>query len=120
LIPHPVYGNNEGFCNEDLGICNPRGTAINPITGSNRTPGTYQLDFGVYYPWKFGERRELRFMFDWFNVTNTQKALRQDETLQINSGIPGAQAIQFPNSTFGTGTTFQFPSTLRLGAKFSF
>jgi outer membrane receptor protein involved in Fe transport len=120
LIPHPVYGNNEGFCNADLGICNPRGTAINPITGSNRTPSTYQLDFGLYYPWKFGERRELRFMFDWFNVTNSQKALRQDETLQINSGIPGAQAIQFPNSTFGTGTTFQFPSTLRLGAKFSF
>ncbi len=35
LIPHPVYGDNEGFC-QDLGaplglICNPRGTAINPI-----------------------------------------------------------------------------------------
>ena len=27
LIPHPVYGNNEGFCNTALGICNPRGTA---------------------------------------------------------------------------------------------
>lgn len=120
LIPHPVYGNNEGFCNSDLGICNPRGTAINPTTGSNRTPSTYQLDFGAYYPIKFGESTSLRLQFDWFNVTNTQRAVRQDETLQINSGITGAGAIQFPNSTFGTGTVFQFPSTFRVGAKFSF
>jgi outer membrane receptor protein involved in Fe transport len=120
LIPHPVYGNNEGFCNDALGICNPRGTAINPTTGSNRTPNTYQLDFGAYYPIKFGEKTSLRLQFDWFNVTNTQKAIRQDETLQINSGISGAQGIQFPNPTFGTGTIFQFPSTFRLGAKFSF
>src|SRR5262249_8728903 len=31
LIPHPVYGNNEGFCQNLSGIgfvCNPRGTAI--------------------------------------------------------------------------------------------
>jgi hypothetical protein len=120
LIPHPVYGNNEGFCNDTLGICNPRGTAINPTTGSNRTPNTYQLDFGAYYPIKFGEKTSLRLQFDWFNVTNTQRAIRQDETLQINSGISGAQGIQFPNPTFGTGTIFQFPSTFRLGAKFSF
>ena len=120
LIPHPVYGNNEGFCNADLGICNPRGTAVNPVTGSTRTPSNYQLDFGAYYPIKFGEKTSLRLQFDWFNVTNVQKAIRQDETLQINSGISGAGAIQFPNSTFGTGTIFQFPSTFRLGAKFSF
>jgi hypothetical protein len=120
LIPHPVYGNNEGFCNTALGICNPRGTATNPVTGSKRTPTNYQLDFGAYYPITFSETKSLRFQFDWFNVTNAQKAIRQDETLQINSGISGAGAIQFPNPTFGTGTIFQFPSTIRLGAKFTF
>lgn len=113
LIPHPVYGNNEGF--QD-----PRGTSINPVTGSNRTPNTFNLDLGFYYPITFSERRELRFQLDWFNVTNTQRAIQQDQTLRINSGIPGAQAIQFGNSTFGTGTIYQFPSALRLGAKFSF
>jgi hypothetical protein len=115
LIPHPVYGDNEGF-----GV--PRGTAINPFTGSNRTPTNYQLDFGAYYPWKFSEKKELRFMFDWFNVTNAQRAIRQDETFKINSGLPGAPnpALQFPNPGYGYGTSFQFPSTLRLGAKFSF
>jgi outer membrane receptor protein involved in Fe transport len=113
LIPHPVYGNNEGF-----GV--KRGTAINPRTGRSRTPTTYQLDFGFYYPIVFSEKRELRFQLDWFNVTNAQRALREDETLRINSGIPGAQGIQFPNATYGSGLIFQFPSALRLGAKFSF
>lgn len=113
LIPHPIYGNNEGFAV-------PRGTAIDPITGSNRTPVTYQLDLGAYYPVALGEKRELRFQLDWFNVTNTQRATRDDETFTINSGIPGAQGIQFPNPFYGTGLVFQFPSTLRLGAKFSF
>jgi outer membrane receptor protein involved in Fe transport len=113
LIPHPVYGDNEGF-----GV--PRGTAVNPITGDTRTPTTFQLDMGLYYPITFGEDRELRFQFDWFNVTNTQRAVRQDETVRINSGIPGANFIQFNNPTYGTGTVFQFPSTLRLGVKFKF
>jgi hypothetical protein len=111
LIPHPVYGDNEGF---DV----PRGTAVNPITGATRTPGNFQLDFGTYYPIKTGERSELRFMFDWFNVTNAQRAIRQDETLRLNSGISGVPA--FTNTTYGTGTIFQFPSTMRLGVKFSF
>jgi outer membrane receptor protein involved in Fe transport len=113
LIPHPVYGNNEGFFV-------PRGTAINPFTGRNRTPTTFQLDFGAYYPIKMGEKREFRLMFDWFNVTNSQRAVREDETLRINSGISGAQGIQFANAGFGYGTVFQFPSNFRLGAKFSF
>jgi len=115
LIPHPVYGDNEGF-----GV--PRGTAINPFTGSTRTPTTYQVDMGAYYPFKFGEKREFRIMFDWFNVTNTQRAIRQDETYKINSGLPGAPnpALQFSNAGYGYGTVFQFPSNFRLGAKFSF
>jgi outer membrane receptor protein involved in Fe transport len=113
FIPHPVYGNNEG-------LALPRGTAINPITGRNRTPTTFQLDLGAYYPVALGEKRELRFQFDWFNVTNTQRSIRDDETFTINSGIPGAQGIQFPNPFYGTGLVFQFPSTVRLGVKFSF
>src|SRR5207253_179074 len=73
LVPHPVYGDNEGF-----GV--PRGTAINPITGSARTPTTYQLDFGAYYPIRVGEGKEVRLQMDWFNVTNQQRAVRQDRS----------------------------------------
>ena len=113
LIPHPVYGDNEGFSV-------PRGTAINPLTGRNRTPTTHNLDLGVHYPLKLGERGQLRFQVDWFNVSNTQREIRQDETVRINSGIPGAASIQFPNPFFGRGTVFQYPSALRLGIKWQF
>jgi outer membrane receptor protein involved in Fe transport len=111
LIPHPVYGNNEGF-----GV--PRGTAVNPVTGSNRTPTTYTLDLGLYYPIKIREGKELRFTMDWFNVTNAQRAVRQDTTFSINSGVTGVAAIN--NPFYGTGTIFQQPAAIRLGAKFKF
>jgi hypothetical protein len=121
LIPHPLYLDNEGFCQDIQGlgfVCNPRGTAINPITGSNRTPTTYNLDLGAYYPIQFGENRQLRFQVDWFNVLNSQRAIRQDETFLITSGVSDIPPV--PNPFFGTGTIFQFPSALRLGVKFQF
>ncbi|MET0645017.1 MAG: TonB-dependent receptor [Pyrinomonadaceae bacterium] len=111
LVPHPLYGDNEGF-----GV--PRGTAINPLSGRNRTPTNYNLDLGLYYPINLGEDKQLRLQMDWFNVTNVQRAIREDETLQINSGAPGIPAQN--NPFYGTGTIFQFPSALRLGIKFQF
>src|SRR5947209_156626 len=70
LIPHPVYGNNEGFAVT-------RGTAIIPNLGANsagidsaigksRTPLTWNLDLGAYYPIKISESKQLRFTADWF------------------------------------------------------
>jgi outer membrane receptor protein involved in Fe transport len=117
LVPHPLYGDNEGFCIPGLS-CVPRGTAINPLTGENRTPTTWNLDFGAYYPIQLGENRQLRLQLDWFNVTNSQRAIRQDETFLINSGSPGITPQS--NPFYGTGTIFQFPSALRLGIKFQF
>ncbi len=117
LVPHPLYGDNEGFCIPGLS-CVPRGTAVNPLTGSTRTPFTYNLDLGAYYPLSLGESRELRFTVDWFNVLNSQRAVREDETFLINSGAPGIPPTS--NPFYGNGTIFQFPSHLRLGAKFSF
>lgn len=124
LIPHPVYGNNEGF-----GL--PRGTAIVPPTpvvpgvpnkvdsvGKNRTPTTFNLDLGAYYPIVFGENRQLRLQFDWFNVFNNQRAIRLDETFLINSGVAGVPPV--PNPFYGSGTIFQFPSSFRLGIKYQF
>jgi len=125
LVPHPLYGNNEGF-----GL--PRGTAIVPTVattqagfpnvvdsiGSNRTPFTTNLDLNAYYPISLGENKQLRFQVDWFNVFNTQRAIRLDETYQLTSGISGVPA--FLNPTYGAGTIFQFPSSVRLGVKFQF
>jgi hypothetical protein len=117
LVPHPVYGDNEGFCIPGLS-CVPRGTAVNPFTGSSRTPTTWNVDLGAYYPISVGEGKQLRLQVDWFNAFNNQEAIRQDETFLINSGAPGITPV--PNPFYGTGTIFQFPSALRLGVKFQF
>jgi hypothetical protein len=120
-----VYGNNEGFAVQ-------RGTAIVPLVpvqdsafpnivdsvGNDRTPWTYNLDIGAYYPIQFGENRQLRFQADWFNVTNQQRAITLDQTFRINSGIAGVAPLE--NPFFGSGLIFQFPSSLRLGVKFQF
>ena len=124
LTPHPVYGNNEGF-----GV--PRGTAIIPdlssingsggvtsAVGTSRTPTTWNLDLGAYFPVKLSESMSLRFTADWFNVTNSQRAVTLDNTFEITTGSPGAPNV--PNPFYGSGAIFQFPSAFRLGAKFSF
>jgi outer membrane receptor protein involved in Fe transport len=121
LIPHPVYGNNEGFAIQ-------RGTAIIPnlpaafaggVTsiGTNRTPFTWNLDLGAYYPIHISESKQLRITADWFNVTNTQRAVTVDNTFSINSGVGGVPPVL--NPFWGSGTIFQYPSNLRLGAKFT-
>ena len=118
LIPHPVYGNNEGFAVQ-------RGTALLPIDapggitgGNNRTPTTWNLDLGFYYPIKFSESKELRLTLDWFNVTNSQRAVTTDQTFSINSGVAGVPPVQ--NPFFGTGLIYQYPSAIRIGGKFTF
>ena len=61
---------------------------------------------------------QLRFTADWFNVTNSQRAVTLDQTKLINSGVTGVAPVA--NPFFGSGLVFQYPSALRLGAKFSF
>jgi len=135
LVPHPVYGNNEGFCvsGPTFSHCTPRGTAIVPnlgvnsagvesAIGSNRTPTTFNLDLGFYFPIKVGEGKELRFTADWFNVFDSQRAVTLDNTYAINSGVGSGATLVPPvlNPFWGSGTIFQYPSALRLGAKFRF
>jgi hypothetical protein len=125
LIPHPIYGNNEGFAVQ-------RGTAIIPAVtatqagfpntvdsiGSSRTPSTMNLDIGVYYPIKLGEKKELRLSGDFFNVFNQQKAITLDQTYSINSGSSGVAPVL--NPFYGAALLVQAPSAFRFGAKFTF
>lgn len=125
LIPHPIYGNNEGFAVQ-------RGTAIVPTVsaaepgfpnivesiGSSRTPTTMNLDLGVYYPIRVGEGKELRLTGDWFNVFNAQRAVTLDQTFSINSGVTGVPAVL--NPFYGSALLVQAPSAFRFGAKFTF
>jgi hypothetical protein len=125
LIPSVEYGDNEGF-----GV--PRGTAVVPAVatsvagfpnvvdsvGSNRTPTTFNLDMGFYYPIKLGEKKEIRLSADWFNVTNAQRAVTLDQTYEIGSGIAGVPNQQ--NPYYGAALLVQPPSQWRFGVKFSF
>ena len=61
---------------------------------------------------------QLKLTADWFNVTNTQRAIGLDQTFTINSGVAGIPPVT--NPFYGSGQIFQYPSALRLGAKFSF
>src|SRR5437868_4528652 len=125
LIPHPIYGNNEGFLVQ-------RGTAIIPAVqasipgfpntvesiGPNRTLTTVNLDLGLYYPIRVGEGMELRLTGEWFNVFNSQRAFTLDQTFQINSGVAGVPPVN--NPFFGSALIVQQPSAWRFGAKFTF
>ncbi len=125
LIPHAVYGNNEGFAL-------PRGTAVVPLVtasqpgfpnvvdsvGAQRTPTTFNLDLGFYYPIPVGEKREFRLSADWFNVTNAQRALTLDQTSLINSGVAGVPPVT--NPFWGSALLVQPPSQWRFGVKFRF
>ena len=61
---------------------------------------------------------QIRLTADWFNVTNSQRAVTLDNTFLINSGVTGVNPIA--NPFWGSGLIFQYPSALRLGAKFTF
>ena len=125
LIPHPIYGNNEGFAVQ-------RGTAVVPAVtavqvgfpnvvdsiGSHRTPTTMNLDLGAYFPIKVGEGKELRLTGDWFNVFNSQRAVTLDQTFTINSGVTGVPPVA--NPFYGSALLVQAPSAFRFGAKFTF
>jgi hypothetical protein len=125
LTPHPIYGNNEGF-----GVV--RGTAVVPTVsasepgfpnfvnsiGKTRTPTTFNLDLGAYYPISFGEGKELRLTGDWFNVFNNQRAVTLDQTFSINSGVASVPATV--NPFWGSALLVQAPSAFRFGAKFTF
>ncbi len=125
LIPHPVYGNNEGFAVQRGTAVVPAVTATQPgfpnivdSIGSSRTPTTFNLDLGVYYPIKIGEKKELRITGDWFNVFNSQRAVTLDQTYSINSGVTGVPPVV--NPFWGSALLVQAPSAFRIGAKFSF
>ncbi|HYW69928.1 MAG TPA: TonB-dependent receptor [Pyrinomonadaceae bacterium] len=125
LIPHPVYGNNEGFAVQRGTAVVPTVTATQPgfpnivdSIGSNRTPSTMNLDLGVYYPIKIGEKKELRLTGDWFNVFNQQRAVTLDQTYSLNSGVTGVPPVL--NPFWGSALLVQAPSAFRFGAKFTF
>ena len=84
--------------------------------GKNRSPFTWNLDLGAYYPIKFSENMQLRITADWFNVTNTQRAVTLDQTFLINSGEPVLLRYRIRSSEAVRSSSTRRPSVWELNS----
>ena len=77
-----------------------------------RTPWNARLDLHADYPWNFSERTRLKFIADFFNVTNTRRVRQFLETRETQLGVPNVDFLQ-PRS-------FYSPFNMRLGVRLEF
>lgn len=99
LLAHPAYQNAGEI----------------PLGGRGklgRTPWDTRLDLHADYPWQLNERMRLKFVADFFNVTNTRKISRFNEFRETSLGVPNVDFLQ--------PRTFHDPFSMRLGMRFEF
>ncbi len=100
-----------------------------------RVDDQYEADLHLDYPINLGGDKEVKILFDIFNVLNRQGELTRSnrytaahedyqpldwETAEIYTIQPGDPAKPPTNSAFNTATTWQNPRFVRLGVRFSF
>ena len=99
LLAHPVYLNAGEI----------------PVGGRGklgRTPWDNRLDLHADYPWQLTERMRIKFVADFFNVTNTRKVSRFNEFRETTVGVNNVDFLQ--------PRTFHDPFSMRLGMRFEF
>jgi hypothetical protein len=99
LLAHPVYGNAGEI----------------PVGGRGklgRTPWYTRLDLHVDYPWNFNEHTRLKFIADFFNVTNNRRVRRYQEFSELSLGVPNVDFLQPRN--------YYSPFNMRLGMRLEF
>jgi hypothetical protein len=99
LLAHPVYLNAGEI----------------PVGGRGklgRTPWNNRLDLHADYPWNINERMRLKFVADFFNVTNTRKVRQFNEFRELSLGVD--------NVDFMKPRNFYAPFNMRLGMRFEF
>jgi hypothetical protein len=77
-----------------------------------RTAWNNRLDLHADYPWNFTERMRLKFVADFFNVTNTRKIRQPQEFRELSLGVNNVDFLK-PRS-------FYAPFNMRLGLRFEF
>jgi Carboxypeptidase regulatory-like domain len=75
-----------------------------------RTPFFTQIDLHADYPWALNERMKLKFVADFFNVTNRKGVARINEFAETSLGVP--------NVDFQKARTYHNPFNMRLGLRF--
>ncbi|GAA0198262.1 TonB-dependent receptor [Kangiella japonica] len=89
----------------DNGVLVPRGSR-------GRTPSIKELDLGLQYQPHWGEDYALTFRLDMFNAWTTDTYREVVETAETDSGNP--------NPNYLTPTSYQSPSTVRVGFSVNF
>lgn len=77
-----------------------------------RTAWNNRVDLHADYPWNISERIKLKFIADFFNITNTRKIRQPQEFRELSLGSPNVDFLQ-PRS-------FYAPFNMRLGMRFEF
>jgi hypothetical protein len=77
-----------------------------------RTPWNNRIDGHFDYPWNFTERMRLKFVADFFNITNTRKVRQFNEFRETTLGVNNVDFLQPRN--------FYAPFNMRLGVRFEF
>lgn len=104
-LPHPVYLNAGEI----------------PVGGRGklgRTPFYSQLDLHADYPLVINERAKIRFIADFFNVTNSQRLRVPDQFRQLDLGANNPDFLQPSILTLTSG--YHLPFNTRLGVRFEF
>jgi Outer membrane receptor for ferrienterochelin and colicins len=99
LLAHPVYLNAGEI----------------PVGGRGklgRTPWDNRLDLHADYPWNINERMRIKFVADFFNITNTRNIRTVNQFRELSLGVNNVDFLQ-PSS-------FHDPFNMRLGMRFEF
>lgn len=77
-----------------------------------RTAWNNRVDLHADYPWNISERIRVKFIADFFNISNTRKVRQPQEFRELSLGSPNVDFLK-PRS-------FYAPFNMRLGMRFEF
>ena len=84
-----------------------------------RTPFFTRLDLHADYPFKFSERFTMKFVTDFFNVTNNRAIRLPDQNRQLTVGQENVDFMKPSSGGFGT-RGYYLPFNMRFGLKLDF
>jgi hypothetical protein len=125
LVPGvPIYLDND---NDPTTWLNPKAFALPPPgsfgnlgRGLIRGPGIKNVDASLSKNWRFGERYNIQFRAEAFNIFNHPNFVGVDTALTFVNNINDPNFGKPANGSFGTLNATQPPREFQFGLKFSF
>ena len=91
---------------------------LTPRGAEGRTPSNYDADVHVGYPINLAGKGKLNILLDVFNVLNTQRAILLDQRWGFQESDNSLPAPANPN--YGKAALRTAPTSVRIGARYSF